>query len=286
MPPAVVDPVVVVQPAVVVEPAAELPVTIAESAEQEPTLLSTMSPLSEEDDEQMSERRRRQEENWRPAKVGKDGIPVYTRGKGGPRPHLRDPDVLAARQGVNTRRPATTQLLRAQWRAFFNWYEKTANVQQSIDYAKMSYSAYLAAKANDPLFKIRFEEAKRRFEERLEAEVLRRAVTGVEKTKWHGGKAVGKEKTYSDSLLLALLQRRIRAYRQQVRVDQSGSVTVDANVDVRQSVMINVAALAPEQRSALRLLLGGEQARRIEESAASAPTAPPPGQTAKSGRAS
>ena len=48
---------------------------------------------------------------------------------------------------------------------------------------------------------------RKRVKERVEREIFRRAVLGVERAVWHKGEVVGHEAQYSDRLLLALARR-------------------------------------------------------------------------------
>lgn len=86
-----------------------------------------------------------------------------------------------------------------------------------------------AARKRDPEFDAAVREALALYSDGLEAEAHRRAVEGVDRDVYHNGKKVGKEKRYSDTLLLAMLKRRIPDYRERavdVNVGQGGVLVV------------------------------------------------------------
>lgn len=75
----------------------------------------------------------------------------------------------------------------------------------------------------DPAFAAAFEEARRTFVERAEAEVYRRGMEGWEEPVYQGGEQVGTVRKYSDVLLLANLNANApEKWRRTSRVEQTG----------------------------------------------------------------
>jgi hypothetical protein len=74
----------------------------------------------------------------------------------------------------------------------------------------------------DPRFAQAWIEAERRFTDRAERELFRRAIDGVEEPIYQGGKLVGTKLVYSDSLLLAVVKaRKPDLYRERSTVEHA-----------------------------------------------------------------
>lgn len=88
---------------------------------------------------------------------------------------------------------------------FLGELEQTANVAASARASGMSESSIRRRRAKDDAFRERWLAALREGFSRLETMLLERALNGIEKPVWHGGKQVGTAREYSDRLALALL---------------------------------------------------------------------------------
>jgi len=82
---------------------------------------------------------------------------------------------------------------------------ETANVAASIRASGLSETSVYRRRRKSDEFRARWARALREGYARLEAMLLDRALNGVEKVVWHGGKQVGTMIEYSDRLALALL---------------------------------------------------------------------------------
>lgn len=71
-------------------------------------------------------------------------------------------------------------------------------------------------------FALAYSEAERMFIERLQAELYRRAVVGVEREVRFQGDVVGHERQFSDALLIFELKKRDPSYRDTTRHEHSG----------------------------------------------------------------
>jgi hypothetical protein len=82
---------------------------------------------------------------------------------------------------------------------------ETANVAKSAAAAGLSESSVYRHRQQSELFRARWMEALNEGVVRLETMLLERALNGVERPVWHGGRQVGVMHEYSDRLALALL---------------------------------------------------------------------------------
>lgn len=88
------------------------------------------------------------------------------------------------------------------------------------------------------------------FKTTIEDEIRRRAIEGVDEPRFANGALVGTVRKYSDTLLLALARRHIPEYREVRQLDVTG------DVKVRHEHTVDISALSPAQREALRVLMG------------------------------
>lgn len=110
----------------------------------------------------------------------------------------------------------------------------SGNVSEACRVSKLSRANVYKLRRNVPEFKQAWSEAIKHARDNLEREAYRRAVEGVKRTVYQGGRAVGTVVEYSDSLLTTMLRARHPAYAKtgggtQVNVDardQSQNLTV------------------------------------------------------------
>jgi len=80
--------------------------------------------------------------------------------------------------------------------------------------------------------------AREQFVERLEKEMIRRAVEGVEETVWFKGQKVGTKKSYSDVLLIALAKANSQKYADSLRIGGSDQpirvLSMGVNLDAKE----------------------------------------------------
>ena len=88
-----------------------------------------------------------------------------------------------------------------------------------------------------------------RMKERVEQEIFRRAVLGVERAVWHKGEVVGREVRYSDQLLLALV-RRVDPAGWGERTELAPRAETGLEVERVRQILSNPEALALAQRLA------------------------------------
>lgn len=110
------------------------------------------------------------------------------------------------------RRRAPRKAKRARWSVrreanFFEALALTANVARSARIAGLADSTIYRRRRTHADFRDRWAEAVREGAARLETAMLDRALNGVEKPVWFGGKQVGTVTEYNDRLAMALLAR-------------------------------------------------------------------------------
>ena len=114
-------------------------------------------------------------------------------------------------------------------RAFLECYREMGVIRRACKVAKVGRSSHYEWMEDNPAYRAAFEAAKEDAADTLEAEVYRRAVTGVRKTAgWYRGKAGGHVREYSDLLLMFQLKA-MRPEKFRERVDVRG---VLAHLDV------------------------------------------------------
>lgn len=91
--------------------------------------------------------------------------------------------------------------------AFLAAYEATFNATVSAQTAGVARVQFYRWRDDDPVFQEALRRMQERMKDRVEQEIFRRAVLGVERAVWHKGEVVGREVQYSDRLLLALARR-------------------------------------------------------------------------------
>lgn len=88
---------------------------------------------------------------------------------------------------------------------FLEELAQCSNVAASARAAGIAESTIYRRRLKDEAFRAEWQAALREGVSRLETMLLERALNGVEKAVWHGGKQVGSMREYSDRLALALL---------------------------------------------------------------------------------
>lgn len=94
---------------------------------------------------------------------------------------------------------------------FFDIVRRTGNISAAARAAKLSRSAVYDRRRQDADFRCELEGVLDEVTDDLEAELRRRAVEGVEKPVYYGGKPCGTVHTYSDNLGMFLLKGRRRS---------------------------------------------------------------------------
>lgn len=126
--------------------------------------------------------------------------------------------------------------------AFLEALAATANVTASAEAAGMSRVQVYRIRRHDPGFRAAWREALCEGYEALEIVLLERALHGVERPVFYGGKQVGMTREFNDSVALQLLAR----HRAEVAAERAGR---DAPIETRAAVGIDeVKAKLAEMR--------------------------------------
>jgi len=93
-------------------------------------------------------------------------------------------------------------------RAFLETLRETANVSAAARAAGMARASAYGLRKREPEFREAWDDALEEALDDLEAELRRRALEGVERPVFYGGKECGSVRNYSDSLGMFLLRSR------------------------------------------------------------------------------
>lgn len=118
-------------------------------------------------------------------------------------------------------------------RMFLMAYSQVGNVLQAAKLSKVNRGSHYTWIESDPDYAAAFSEARQAYGERLEAEMLRRAVEGVDRPVFWRGKQVGEIREFSDVLLIFALRANMPwKYCDRRRVEHGGaggdSIRIDA----------------------------------------------------------
>jgi len=134
--------------------------------------------------------------------------------------------VSAIDKGGRMPRTRRTPKRAGDWKpAFLQAFLETGLIVASCDRVGIGRTTAYEARQQDEEFALAWADIEERVTEQMEAELKRRAVDGVEKPVFQGGRHVGSVQEYSDTLLIfALKARRPEKYRENVRVEHGGTV--------------------------------------------------------------
>lgn len=115
----------------------------------------------------------------------------------------------------------------AKKRAFLAAYAECGTIVHAAELAGVSRRSHDNWIASDPVYAAAFRDAGEQAIQRLEQEARRRAIEGIEKPVYQGGKQVGVAREYSDTLLIFLLKAaRPHVYRDATPALASAAITV------------------------------------------------------------
>jgi hypothetical protein len=104
----------------------------------------------------------------------------------------------------------------------------TGNLSGACKAISVSFETINKWRRDDPVFAAAMDEAIERHKDVIEDAIHQRGIVGVEKPVFQGGKLVGYQREYSDSLLLAKAKAYIpEKYGDRLRVEQDTSVKVE-----------------------------------------------------------
>jgi hypothetical protein len=114
--------------------------------------------------------------------------------------------------------------------AFLAAYAHCGQIRRAARAAQCDWKNHYLWLAKDPVYAACFAQAQQMAGDFLEEEAIRRAVDGVQKGVWHQGALVGKERVYSDTLLIFALKgakpAKYKESRTQVNVQVHQSETL------------------------------------------------------------
>lgn len=132
------------------------------------------------------------------------------------------------------RHPALPVQPKHGWReAFIDGLAIAANVSIAVEHAGVTRQLAYNERKRNPEFAQAWEDALERAVDNLAQEAHRRAVEGVEKIVYYQGEEVGRERVYSDTLLIYLLKiHGGPKWRQDRHVTMEGAIDVTGRIDI------------------------------------------------------
>lgn len=129
----------------------------------------------------------------------------------------------------------------------------------AASYIRMRHETVDYFARTHPWFHKQMLDARNAHKDLIEQTIHRRAIDGWDEPKFGKSGIVGHVRRFSDQLLLAYARRHVPEYRESevIRTSVQGEVIHKHKVEAK--------VLTPEQRAALRLLMGDEEEEAIEE---------------------
>ena len=118
--------------------------------------------------------------------------------------------LLSLPQKVALKDPEFPEISDIKKRAFLVQYALTGNFEQAASVAKVTVRTVYNWRhdfrdANGP-FLVAVDQAQQMACDRMESELYRRAMEGIEEPVWHGGEIVGTTRRFSDTLLMFMMK--------------------------------------------------------------------------------
>lgn len=115
------------------------------------------------------------------------------------------------------------KIMHPKKRAFLAALAEVGNITQAAEIAGIERKTHYVWMEKDENYAAAFKDAMEQAADRLEQEARRRAVEGVEKPVYQGGKKVGVVREYSDTLLIFLLKgARPEKYKERIAAEHTG----------------------------------------------------------------
>ena len=110
--------------------------------------------------------------------------------------------------------------------AFLEAYAKTGIVRPAAEIAGVSRQTVYEWQEHDEAFTIGFNQARQAADDAIRAEIHRRAIEGIDKPVYQGGRMVGTIREYSDTLLIFQAKARMPEYRDKQQIEHTGELAI------------------------------------------------------------
>ena len=136
--------------------------------------------------------------------------------------------------------------LRKDWQpVFIELLRETGNVTLAAQHVEQSRNQVHDVRQRSKRFAAQWDNALEEATDLLEAEALRRTVTGIDKPRFFKGEVVGSTKKYSDPLLMFLLEAyNPQMFRDGGKVEQPGATDVDVDRDIQKRIVERLDRMA------------------------------------------
>jgi hypothetical protein len=114
---------------------------------------------------------------------------------------------------------------RRDWKiAWLQAFERELTVSAACKAAKVGRTTAYDARQTDAAFAQAWDDLEAQTTDTMEREGYRRGVEGVDRDVYHQGEVVGKERQFSDTLLIFMLKaRKPEVYRDNARIEHTGA---------------------------------------------------------------
>ena len=136
---------------------------------------------------------------------------------------------------------------RKKQRAFLLAYRTQGTIRAASELANVSRNSHAVWLREDPTYATRFQAAEDDARDAIDEEIKRRAMTGVDRPVFQGGKQVGTIREYSDVLLIFLAKgANPEKYRERTEQRQTGETVIRVEVSEKEDWYGRTENLPPE----------------------------------------
>lgn len=120
---------------------------------------------------------------------------------------------------------------------FLGFIYLTGNLSGACQHINVSFATIGKWRREDPVFAAAMDEAKERHKDVIEDAIHQRGIVGIDKPVFQGGKLVGYQREYSDSLLIAKAKAYIpEKYGDKLHIEQDTNVKVEMPKEIAELI--------------------------------------------------
>lgn len=120
---------------------------------------------------------------------------------------------------------------------FLEFIYLTGNLSGACQHINVSFATIGKWRREDPVFAAAMDEAKERHKDVIEDAIHQRGIVGIDKPVFQGGKLVGYQREYSDSLLIAKAKAYIpEKYGDKLHIEQDTNVKVEMPKEIAELI--------------------------------------------------
>lgn len=163
---------------------------------------------------------------------------------------------MATSRGPNKAGNSSSKFTASRREKYLAILRDTGEPATARDEVGICYGTIVEHRRKTPGFRDDEEESLRQYRATIGKEIHRRAIEGVDEPVFYLGEVAGYVRKYSDRLLIEHAKRHVPEYREKIKIDQTGTLTVG---------MADLGSLSEESRNDLRRILEREKVNGGEE---------------------